>query len=213
MKRNRRRRTCSHTSPCRSPTMVTLHDTRFVECRWWNSGWTVKTVVTWWSSASMIPAPGPRKLHCRRSYGVPRNSLKQQFTSSFPQISRLGFFLIGTLKKKKYYGQKWGKHYTATDCCNSHLSRYKIYMFLQTSGQPEHITLLYVDLYYGHKPRKLNTTTCVNVLSPYSYAHSLNNRHAMTPHDNTQKKSHTRTHVHTHTHTHTHSHQNYACTT
>ena len=27
----------------RSPTMVTLYDTRFVECRWWNDGWTVKT--------------------------------------------------------------------------------------------------------------------------------------------------------------------------
>ena len=39
-----RRRTCSHTSLRRSPTMVTLHATRFVECRW--------------SSASMIPAPG-----------------------------------------------------------------------------------------------------------------------------------------------------------
>ena len=41
-----------------SPTMVTLHGTGFVECRWWNDGWTVKTVVTWRSSASMIPAPG-----------------------------------------------------------------------------------------------------------------------------------------------------------
>ena len=30
----------------RSPTMVTQHDTRFVECRWWNDGWTVKTVVS-----------------------------------------------------------------------------------------------------------------------------------------------------------------------
>ena len=30
----------------RSSTMVTLHDTRFVKCRWWNDGWTVKTVVT-----------------------------------------------------------------------------------------------------------------------------------------------------------------------
>ena len=29
----------------RLPTMVTLHDTRFVECRWWNDGWTVKTVI------------------------------------------------------------------------------------------------------------------------------------------------------------------------
>ena len=42
----------------RSPTMVTIHVTGFVECRWWNDGWTVKTVVTWRSSASMIPAPG-----------------------------------------------------------------------------------------------------------------------------------------------------------
>ena len=46
MKRDHRRRTYSHTSPRRSPTMVTLHDTRFVECRWWNGGWTEKTVVT-----------------------------------------------------------------------------------------------------------------------------------------------------------------------
>ena len=29
----------------------------FVECRWWNDG-IVKTVVTWRSSASMIPVPG-----------------------------------------------------------------------------------------------------------------------------------------------------------
>ena len=58
MKRYHRRQTCSHTSPCRSLTMVTLYDTRFVECRWWNDGWTVKTVVTWRSSASMIPALG-----------------------------------------------------------------------------------------------------------------------------------------------------------
>ena len=46
MKRYHRRRTCSHTSPGRWPKMVTLHDTRVVECRWWNDGWTVKTVVT-----------------------------------------------------------------------------------------------------------------------------------------------------------------------
>ena len=38
----------------RSPTMVTLHDTRFVECSWWNDG---STAVTWRSSASTIPAP------------------------------------------------------------------------------------------------------------------------------------------------------------
>ena len=55
IKRYHHRRTCSHTSPRRSPTMVMLHDTRFVECRWWNDGWSVKTVVTWRSSASTIP--------------------------------------------------------------------------------------------------------------------------------------------------------------
>ena len=60
MKRYHRLRTCSHTSPRRSPTMVALHDTRFVECRWCNDSWTVKTVVTWRSSASKIPA---RDLH------------------------------------------------------------------------------------------------------------------------------------------------------
>ena len=55
MKRYHCWRTCSHTSPCCLPRMVTLHDTRFVKCRWWNGGWTVKAVVTWRSSASMIP--------------------------------------------------------------------------------------------------------------------------------------------------------------
>ena len=46
VKRYHRWRACSHTSPRRSPAMVTLHDTGFVECRWWNDGWSVKTVVT-----------------------------------------------------------------------------------------------------------------------------------------------------------------------
>ena len=40
-----RRRTCSHTSPRRSPTIITLHDTGFVECRWWNDSWTVKLTL------------------------------------------------------------------------------------------------------------------------------------------------------------------------
>ena len=35
-KRYHRRRTRCHASPRRSPTMVTLHDTRFDERRWWN---------------------------------------------------------------------------------------------------------------------------------------------------------------------------------
>ena len=37
--------------------MGTLHDARFVMCRLWNDDWTIKTVITWWSSASIIPAP------------------------------------------------------------------------------------------------------------------------------------------------------------
>ena len=38
MKHYHRQQTCSHTSPRRSPTMVTLDGTRFVECRCWNDG-------------------------------------------------------------------------------------------------------------------------------------------------------------------------------
>ena len=58
MKCYHRRRTTRWGVTVRSPTMVMLHDTRFVECRWWNDSWTVKTVVTWRLSTSMIPAPG-----------------------------------------------------------------------------------------------------------------------------------------------------------
>ena len=49
----------------RSPTMITLHYTRFVECQWWNDCWTVKTVVTLRSSASMIPTPGEVLRGCK----------------------------------------------------------------------------------------------------------------------------------------------------
>ena len=58
MKRYHGRWTTRWSVTARLPTMVTLCDTRFVECRWWNDSWTLKTVVTWRSSASMIPAPG-----------------------------------------------------------------------------------------------------------------------------------------------------------
>ena len=57
MKRYHRRWTTRWGATACSPTMVTLHDTRFVECWWWNDGRTVKTVVTWRSSTSMVPAP------------------------------------------------------------------------------------------------------------------------------------------------------------
>ena len=55
MKRYHHRWTRRWGVTARSLTMVTLHDTRSVECRWWNDSW---TVVTWRLSASMIPAPG-----------------------------------------------------------------------------------------------------------------------------------------------------------
>ena len=57
MKCYHRRRTRSWDVTACLPTIESLHDTRFVECRWWNDGWTMKTVITWRSSASMIPAP------------------------------------------------------------------------------------------------------------------------------------------------------------
>ena len=39
MKRHHRRRATRRGVTARSPTMVTLRYTRFVECRWWNDGW------------------------------------------------------------------------------------------------------------------------------------------------------------------------------
>ena len=94
MKRCHRRRTCSHTSPRRSPTMVSLHGNRFVECRWWNDGWTVKTVVTWRSSASMIPAPGFKSLAWsnRRKSGV--QSLHLPLTRRIPNHLANVYFAV-----------------------------------------------------------------------------------------------------------------------
>ena len=78
MKRCHHQRTCSHTSSRLSPMMVTLHDTRFVDCWWSNDGWTVKTVITWRSSASMIPAPGGRfACHWLISRGSSQSRLSQ----------------------------------------------------------------------------------------------------------------------------------------
>ena len=66
MKSYHRRQTTRLGVTARSPTMVKLHDTQFVQCRWWNDGWTVKTVVTW-SSTSTIPAPEVRTFCPRMS--------------------------------------------------------------------------------------------------------------------------------------------------
>ena len=74
MKRYHRRWTTRWGVTARSPTMITLHDTRFVECRWWNDGWTVQTVVTWRSSASMIPAPEHHSLDCMKERGWEKGS-------------------------------------------------------------------------------------------------------------------------------------------
>ena len=70
VKRYHRRRTCSHTSPRRSPTMVTFHDTRFVECRWWIDGWT----ENWRSSASMIQAQSPVVQWAKWTHGNLQNT-------------------------------------------------------------------------------------------------------------------------------------------
>ena len=57
-----------------SPMMVTLRDTQFVEGWRWNDGRTVKTVIAWWSSTSMIPVPGfGRKPPCKNKTTVIRN--------------------------------------------------------------------------------------------------------------------------------------------
>ena len=45
IKRCHHRQMYIHTSPHSSTTMLTLYDTQFVECQWWNDGWTVKTVI------------------------------------------------------------------------------------------------------------------------------------------------------------------------
>ena len=50
MKRYKHWRTTRWGVTACSLSMVTLPDTRFVECRWWNDDWTVKTVVNWQSS-------------------------------------------------------------------------------------------------------------------------------------------------------------------
>ena len=107
MKRYHHRWTCSHTSPRRSPTMVTLHDTRFVECRWWNDGWTVKTVVTWRSSASMIPAPGfdslfRRGSSSRRSHTCDFTLFWRRKIASMNQVRWSGIFCyLASLPKRQ----------------------------------------------------------------------------------------------------------------
>ena len=80
VKRYHRRRTTRWGVTARSSTMVTLHDIRFVECRWWNNGLTVKPVVTWRSSASMIPTPGlsVSRRHTRGRLALNRPCLSRQ---------------------------------------------------------------------------------------------------------------------------------------
>ena len=58
MKHYHRQRTTRWSVNANPLTILTLHVTPFVKGRWKNDVWTVKTVVTWRSSASMILAPG-----------------------------------------------------------------------------------------------------------------------------------------------------------
>ena len=72
--------------------MVTLWDARFVECRCWNDGWIVKTVVTWWSSASMIPAPGSDSRFRRETFSGSNHTseLKKKLAIKWPPYPALG---------------------------------------------------------------------------------------------------------------------------
>ena len=84
MKHYHRRWTTRWGVTARSPTLVMLHDIRFLECRWWNDGWTVKTVVTWRSSTSMIPAPEQPVQTVTLSRQAPgRPDTREQISNSF----------------------------------------------------------------------------------------------------------------------------------
>ena len=104
MKRYHRRRTTRWGVTAHFPTMVTLHDTRIVECRWRNDGWTVKTVVTWRSSAScwhtnegetVWTLTGPLA-HCGISRGLQRCCLrKRRWGRRFGEILGEQYVLSG----------------------------------------------------------------------------------------------------------------------
>ena len=76
-------------------------------CRTFHTACTKRPQST---SCSLVPctkkpgiSSGTRKPHCKRSYGVPRGSLKEKFTSSSPQTHEgLRSFLRGTLKRKRF---------------------------------------------------------------------------------------------------------------
>ena len=103
-KRSLRRRTCSHTSPRRSPTKVTLHDTRFVECRWWNDGWTAKSVDIGRSLASMMPAP---------DLSTFRKSLKRLSISTMPSCIPV---VMSAELASFYQGSRSTVVFAAEDC-------------------------------------------------------------------------------------------------
>ena len=102
MKCYRRRRTCSHTSPRRSPTMVTLHDTRFVECLWWNDDWTVKTRHL---TVVGLHDTGPRSLKTQAKFEcynlVGRNEQHILHLSDHVPLSVLGVKLTVTVSSQR----------------------------------------------------------------------------------------------------------------
>ena len=90
--------TCRRISPCRLPKLVTLHDTQFVECRRCNDRCTVKTIITWQSSASMIPVPGH---WCDWHYSIciyiqPPHTYKQRETDGQAEDDETNKHSLGT---------------------------------------------------------------------------------------------------------------------
>ena len=100
MKRYHRRRTCSHTSPRRSPTVVTLHDTGFVALRLDSENCRHLTVVglhdTGPRSSSLILCLNP--VHPRTGVGL---KLQSQCSS----VSVIIVLLVPVLSaEKRFHG-------------------------------------------------------------------------------------------------------------
>ena len=107
MQRYHQRRTTRWDVTARSLTMITLHDTRFVKCQWWNDGWTVKTVVTWQSSASMVLAPGQLTRWWGRNSMEPWQTYALLWIYGIQSIKFEERILLTALREKVFKDSGW----------------------------------------------------------------------------------------------------------
>ena len=105
MKLYHHRRTTRWGVAASSPTMVTFHDTRFVKCQWWNDGWTVKTVVTWQSSASMIQTPG--NVSCSQFVSRVKTVCTAVTTAAVAAVGAM--FIVGCLTSRQHASASQGR--------------------------------------------------------------------------------------------------------